>query len=120
MNERTHDHDETLNITEGKLGMWGALAGLIAMVLVAIPMSAAFAFATHPETQQLFSGRLNEATQGGYLAFWWVATLLLLAFPFLVGFGVAKLSRRGLVVVGAIIALFVVALLVLAQLFLFI
>jgi hypothetical protein len=99
--------------------MWGALAGLIVAALIAVPLSAAFAFATHPTSQQLFGGRLEEASQGGYVAFWWIVTLLLVALPFLVGFGVARLSVRSLTIVGAIIVLFVIAILVLGQLFVF-
>jgi hypothetical protein len=104
---------------ESKAGLWGALSGLVVAAFIAVPLSAAFGFATHPNTQQLFSGRLSEATQGGYVAFWWLATLLLAALPFLVGFGVAKLSARTLVVIGAIIALLVIAILILGQVFVF-
>lgn len=99
--------------------MWGALAGLIVAALIAVPLSAAFAFATHPTSQQLFGGRLEEASRGGYVAFWWIVTLLLVALPFLVGFGVARLSVRSLTIVGAIIVLFVIAILVLGQMFVF-
>ena len=112
-------HDQTLDVTEGRSGLWGALAGLIVAALIAVPLSAAFAFATHPTTQQLFAGRLNEASSGGYVAFWWVVTLLLAALPFLVGFGVAKLSARSLTIVGAIVVLFVIAIMVLGQMFVF-
>ena len=108
-----------MNITSGRSGLWGALAGLIVAALIAVPLSAAFAFATHPTSQQLFAGRLEEASQGGYVTFWWIVTLLLAALPFLVGFGVAKLSVRSLTVVGAIVVLFVIAILVLGQLFVF-
>lgn len=111
--------EETLNISEGRSGLWGALAGLIVAALIAVPLSAAFAFATHPTSQQLFAGRLEEASQGGYVAFWWIVTLLLVALPFLVGFGVAKLSVRSLTIVGAIVVLFVIAIMVLGQLFVF-
>jgi amino acid transporter len=111
--------EEALNITEGKSGMWGALVGLIVAALIAVPLSAAFSFATHPTSQQLFGGRLEEASRGGYVAFWWIVTLLLAGLPFLVGFGVAKLSVRSLTVVGAIIVLFVIAILVLGQMFVF-
>ena len=89
-----------MNVTDGKSGLWGALAGLIVFALIAVPLSAAFSFATHPNTQQLFGGRLEAATEGGYVAFWWIVTLFLLALPFLVGYGVAKLSARSLVVIG--------------------
>lgn len=102
-----------------KSGLWGALAGLIVAALIAVPLSSAFAFATHPRTQQLFGGRLSEATQGGYIAFWWIVTILLVALPFLVGFGVAKLSTRTLTIIGAIIVLFIIAILILGQMFVF-
>jgi amino acid transporter len=116
---QSHQPEETLNLGEGKSGLWGALAGVIVAALIAVPLSAAFAFATHPTSQQLFAGRLEEASQGGYVAFWWIVTLLLAALPFLVGFGVAKLSLRALVIVGAIVALFLIAIMVLGQLFVF-
>jgi amino acid transporter len=113
--------EQTLDIDpEGnKSGLWGALAGLVVAALIAVPLSAAFAFATNPGTQQLFAGRLEEATQAGYQTFWWLVTLLLLGLPFLVGFGVAKLSAKSLVIVGAIVALFIIAIMVLGQLFIF-
>lgn len=104
---------------ESKAGLWGFLAGLIVAVFIAVPLSAAFGFATHPNTQQLFAGRLSDATQGGYVAFWWVVTAMLVALPFLVGFGVAKLSGRTLAVIGAVVALFIIAVLVLGQTFVF-
>jgi amino acid transporter len=114
-------HEQTLDIDpEGnKSGLWGALAGVIVAAIIAVPLSAAFAFATNPHTQQLFAGRLEEATQGGYQTFWWIVTLLLLSLPFLVGFGVAKLSAKSLVIVGAIVALFIIAIMVMGQLFIF-
>ncbi|QIG41226.1 hypothetical protein G5T42_10530 [Microbacterium sp. 4R-513] len=99
--------------------LWGYLSGIIVAAFIAIPLSAAFAFATHPNTQQLFSGRLSDATRGGYIAFWWLATLLLVALPFLVGFSVAKLSGRTLAIVGGIIGVFVVAILIVGQTFVF-
>jgi hypothetical protein len=103
----------------GSPGLWGALFGLIIAAFVAVPLSAAFSFATHPNTQQLFAGRLSDATTGGYVTFWWIVTIFLAALPFLVGFAVAKMSGRTLAVVGAIIALFIVAVLVLGQIFVF-
>ncbi|MCD2443678.1 hypothetical protein LQ757_15465 [Agromyces sp. SYSU K20354] len=112
-------HEETMNVTEGKSGLWGALAGLIVFALIAVPLSAAFAFATNPHTQQLFAGRLSDATQGGYQTFWWIVTLFLLALPFLVGYGVANLSAKSLTIIGAVVALFLIAVLVLGQLFVF-
>lgn len=112
-------HEEAMDITEGKSGLWGALAGLIVFALIAVPLSASFAFATHPHSQQLFANRLSDATTGGYQAFWWVVTIFLFALPFLVGYLVAKLSVKSLVVVGAIIALFVIAIMILGQMFVF-
>lgn len=112
-------NDSTIEVTGGKSGLWGALAGVIVAALIAVPLSAAFAFATHPMSQQLFAGRLEQASPGGYVAFWWIVTLLLAALPFLVGFGVAKLSVRSLTIVGAIVALFVIAIMVLGQMFVF-
>ena len=110
---------EQPGVTESKTGLWGALVGVIVAALIAVPLSAAFSFATHPNTQQLFAGRLSEAEPGGYVAFWWIVTLLLAALPFLVGFAVAKLSVRSILIVGAIVTLFVVAILVLGQVFVF-
>jgi amino acid transporter len=112
-------HEETMNVTEGKSGLWGALAGLFTFALIAVPLSAAFSFATHPNTQQLFAGRLEEMGQSGYVAFWWVVTIFLLALPFLVGYAIARLSGRSLAIVGGIIALFVIAILVMGQMFVF-
>jgi amino acid transporter len=111
--------EETLDVSRGRSGLWGALAGLIVAALIAVPLSAAFSFATHPNSQQLFAGRLQEASAGGYVAFWWIVTLLLLALPFLVGFGVAKLSVRSITIVGAVVVIFLIAILVLGQMFVF-
>ncbi|GAA1780341.1 hypothetical protein GCM10009748_12020 [Agromyces lapidis] len=108
-----------MDITEGKSGLWGALAGLIVFALIAVPLSAAFAFATHPHSQQLFAGRLSDATAGGYQTFWWLVTIFLFLLPFLVGYGVAKLSVKSLVIVGAVVALFVIAIMILGQVFVF-
>jgi amino acid transporter len=114
-----HPQEETLDVSRGRSGLWGALAGLIVAALIAVPLSAAFAFATHPNTQQLFAGRLEEASTGGYVAFWWIVTLLLLGLPVLVGFGVAKLSVRSITIVGAVVVIFLIAILVLGQMFVF-
>jgi amino acid transporter len=113
-------HDETaLNVTGEKAGLWGWFAGIIVLALIAFPLSAAFSFATNPQTQQLFAGRLNDATQAGYQAFWWIVTLLFIALPVLVGYGVARLSGRALAIVGGIVVVFVIALMVLGQAFIF-
>src|SRR5688500_9500165 len=78
---QTKSSEHTLDIDpeNNKSGLWGALAGLIVAAIIAVPLSAAFAFATNPSTQQLFAGRLEEATRGGYQAFWWIVTLFLLS-----------------------------------------
>src|SRR6478735_2782251 len=115
----TAQHEEGLNITEGKSGLWGFLAGVFVFALIAVPLSASFAFATHPSTQQLFAGRLDEMSPGGYIAFWWVVTIFLVALPFLVGYAIARLSGRSVAIVGGIIALFVIAILIMGQMFIF-
>ena len=42
----------------GSPALWGALLGLIIFAFVAVPISAAVRFATHPATQQLFGGQV--------------------------------------------------------------
>ncbi|KQX05245.1 MULTISPECIES: hypothetical protein [unclassified Leifsonia] len=106
-----------LSSDRSSAGAW--LAGLIVLVFVAVPISASLAFATNPNTQQLFAGRLSDATTGGYQAFWWIITLLLVALPFLVGFGISHLSSRALAIVAAAVAILVIAAVVLGQLFIF-
>ena len=101
----------------GSSVLWGWLIGLVVFVLVAVPISIAVRFATHPATQELFGGRLEEASSGAYSAFWWVVALFLFAIPVLVGWGVAKLSGRTLGIIVGIVALFFIAILVLGQLF---
>jgi len=101
----------------GSPALWGWLIGLVAFVFVAVPISIAVRFATHPATQQLFGGRLEEAGSGAYSAFWWIVTLFLLAIPVLVGWGVAKLSGRTLAIIVGVIAVFFIAILILGQLF---
>ena len=103
----------------GNPGLWGALIGLIIFVFIAVPASAAIKYATHPASQQLFGGRLSEATTGGYVAFWWIVAIMLLALPVLVGFAVAKMSARTIIIVAAIVILFVIAVIILGQLFVF-
>nr|BFF08769.1 hypothetical protein GCM10025699_00720 [Microbacterium flavescens] len=102
----------------GDPALWGALLGLIIFAFVAVPISATVRFATHPASQQLF-GRLEAATTGGYVAFWWTVAILLFALPFLVGWAVAKLSGKTLAIVGAILAVFFIAILIMGQLFVF-
>ena len=113
-----HD-EEPLRIGGRHPDMWGWFVGLIVFALLAVPLSAAFAFATNPASQQLFAGRLSEATTVGYQAFWWVVTLMLLALPILVGYGIARMSGRALAIVGGVVAVFFIAILVLGQLFVF-
>lgn len=108
-----------LDIENGHRGQWGFFAGLIVAVLIAYPLSAAVAFATHPSTQKLFGERLQSASQGGYQAFWWVIALLCAALPFIVGFGIARLSNRTLGVLTGVVAVLIIAVLVLGQLFAF-
>jgi amino acid transporter len=112
--------EETLHIgSRVGRGHWGAFAGLIVAVLIAYPLSACIAFATHPATQKLFGGRLEAASQGGYQAFWWILALLCLSLPFIVGFGIAKLSTRTVTVIGGIVVIFLILVIVLGQLFAF-
>ncbi|WP_374975298.1 hypothetical protein ACEYYH_15920 [Microbacterium trichothecenolyticum] len=101
----------------GSSTLWGWLIGLIVFVFVAVPISIAVRFATHPATQSLFGGRLEEATSGAYSAFWWIVALFLFAIPVLVGWGVAKLSGRTLAIIVGIVALFFIAILIFGQLF---
>jgi hypothetical protein len=110
--------EETLHVG-GSRGLWGAFAGVITAVLIAYPLSACIAFATHPTTQKLFGGRLESASAGGYAAFWWVLALGCLSLPFLVGFGISRLSSRAVVTIGGIVVLFIIAVVVLGQMFAF-
>ena len=97
-----------------KAGMWGFFSGVITAALIAVPLSAAFAFATHPETRYLFTNAVDVSATG-YATFWWVATIFLLSLPFLVGYGVARMSRKTLGIVAGIVVVFLIGLLVLAQ-----
>ncbi|MET1018604.1 MAG: hypothetical protein ABWX62_01330 [Microterricola sp.] len=115
----THHETHGVMLADDRSSAWGWLAGLIVLVFVAMPVSAAISYATHPATQNLFGGRLSEATQGGYQAFWWVIAILFGSLPFIVGFGVAKLSSRALGVLAAVVALLVILAIVLGQLFVF-
>lgn len=116
---RQGPHQETTLEIGDRRGLWGGLAGLITAVLIAYPLSASIAFATHPATQRLFGGRLESASQFGFQAFWWVLALACLALPFIVGFGIARLSARTLTVIGAVVVLLLILLVVLGQLFAF-
>jgi hypothetical protein len=112
--------DEDYDLNENRRGIYGFLAGLVVAVFIAFPLSASFAYATHPQTQKLFSGtRLDDASQFGYSLFWWALTLLLLSLPFLVGFGISHLSARTLGVIGGVVAVLIVVVVVLGQLFVF-
>ena len=110
--------EETLHLGAHR-EMWGAFAGIITAVFIAYPLSASIAFATHPTTQRLFTGRLESASQAGFAAFWWIIALACLALPFLVGFGIARMSARTLVIIGSIVAVFFILVLVLGQMFAF-
>ena len=103
----------------GGSGLTGFMIGLIVAVAVAVPFASAVSFATHPQTQFLFSGRLANATPAGYTAFWWIVVIILGALPFLVGWAVTKLSHRGLAIVGGIVVVVVIIGLVLGGLFVF-
>jgi hypothetical protein len=116
--QRQESHDGVLS-EGGRSGLWGFLIGIIVAAFIAVPLSASVAFATHPATKQLFGARLQDATTGGYSAFWWTVSLFLAALPFLVGFGVAKLSGRTLGIIAAIVVAFIVAIVILGQLFVF-
>ncbi|NEN05576.1 hypothetical protein G3T36_06790 [Diaminobutyricibacter tongyongensis] len=108
-----------LDIEGGHRGLWGFFAGLIVAVLIAYPLSASVAFATHPATQNLFGGRLESASQGGYQAFWWIIAIMCAALPFIVGFGIAKLSNRTVGILAGVVAVFLILVIVLGQLFAF-
>lgn len=115
-------HEDSIADSESmqsKQGLWGAFAGVIVAVFIVFPLSAAFAFATNPASQKLFGGRLEESSQFGYQMFWWLMVLLIASLPFLVGFGIAKLSSKGLAIAGAIIAVFIILIIVLGQMFVF-
>ena len=116
---RQGPHPEAPLEIGGHRGLWGAFAGLITAVLIAYPLSASVAFATHPTTQRLFGGRLESASQAGFQAFWWVIALACLALPFIVGFGIAKMSTRTIIVIGSVVVLFLILVLVLGQVFAF-
>ncbi|GAA5033219.1 hypothetical protein ACFQRL_03585 [Microbacterium fluvii] len=103
----------------GSPALWGTLVGLITFVFVAVPISAAVKYATHPLSQQLFGGRLEDATRAGYVTFWWIVAIGLFALPFLVGWGVARLSGRTLAIIAAFVGVFFILVLVLGQLFVF-
>lgn len=103
----------------GSPALWGSLIGLIVFTIVAVPISAAVRYATHPLSQQLFGGRLSEATTGGYVAFWWIVAVGLFALPFLVGWGVAKLSGRTLAIIAVIVGVFFLLVMILGQAFVF-
>ena len=106
----------TLSTSDARTAkMWGLLSGLIVAAVIAIPLSAAIGFATHPASRFLFEGRLGDTAPIGYVLFWWVAAAFFAALPFLVGYGVTKLSPKALTIVGTVIGLFLVALIVLAQ-----
>lgn len=110
---------KTLDITTGKRGLWGAFAGVIVALFILFPLNACISFARNPQTQKLFGGHLANTSQAGFAAFWWIMALLCLALPFLVGFGIARLSTKTLGVIVAIVAVFFILVVVLGQLFVF-
>ncbi|WP_382309767.1 hypothetical protein [Herbiconiux sp. UC225_62] len=109
----------TENALMRERGWWGLFAGIILAALIAYPLSAAVAFATHPRTQRLFGDALDDAGRTGFQAFWWIIALLLAALPFAAGFAVARLTKRGLQIVAAVVALLVIVIVVLAQAFVY-
>jgi len=115
----TLEHASTEAHQHGRTGWWGAFVGLIVAVLIAFPLSASIAFATHPATQRLFGEHLAEASRAGFQTFWWLLALILAALPFLVGFGIAKLSDKGLAIAGGVVVVFVIAVVVMGQMFVF-
>ena len=114
-----HHSESGVFLEDDRSSAWAWLAGLITLVFVAVPISATLAFATNPRSQQLFAGRLSDATTFGYQSFWWIITLLLVSLPFLVGFGISKLSSRALAIVASVVAVLVILAIVLGQLFIF-
>jgi amino acid transporter len=97
----------------------GFIVGLIIAVAVALPFAAAVGFATNPYTRHLFSGRLADTSQAGYVAFWWLVAIVLGALPFVLGWAVTKLSTRGLAILGGVIVIVVIVGLVLGSLYVF-
>jgi len=113
---QTHSSNETAHVDRGVVGL---LAGVITAVVIGFPLSAAVAYATHPATRTLFGSHLSNASAVGFAVFWWILALLLVSLPFLVGFGIAKLSTRWLSILGGVIVLLVIVLVVLGQMFAF-
>ena len=96
--------------------LWGILTGIIVAALIAVPLSASVALATHPETRFLLEGKGAEVSALGYTAFWSVAAIFFAALPFITGFGVARLSPKTVKVLAAVVVLFLIVQLVLGQL----
>lgn len=94
---------------------WGLFAGIILAALIAYPLSAAVAFATHPLTQRLFGDVLNDVDRVGFQLFWWTTAILLASLPIAAGFAVARMSKQGLKILAAVVAVLVIAVVVLAQ-----
>ena len=111
-------HETTMSLRSGS-PLTGFFVGLIVGVAVLLPFVSAIGFATNPYTRHLFSGRLADASQAGYAAFWWLVAIVLGALPFLVGCAVTKLSNKGLAIVGGIVVVVVIVGLVLGGLFVF-
>ena len=100
-------HDETLDIRGGSK-LTGFFVGLLVGVGILIPLISAIGFATNPYTQRLFSGRLADVSEAGYVIFWWLVAAILFALPFIVGYAVDRLSKRGLAIVGGILVVVVI------------
>lgn len=111
-------HDENFNIREGSK-MTGFFVGLLVGVGILIPLISAVGFATNPYTQYLFSGRLSDISEGGYRLFWWLVAAILFALPFVIGYAVDRLNRRGLAIVSTILIVVVIAALVIGMIFVF-
>ncbi len=117
--QRQQESGGVLSEDSDRTGLWGFLVGIIVAAFIAVPLSAAVSFATHPNTRELFGVHLQNASPAGFSAFWWLVALFLAALPFLIGYGIAKMSRRALGIIAAIVAVFVIVFIVLSQLFLF-
>lgn len=110
--------DEALSLRDGSK-LTGLMVGLLVAVGILTPLISAIGFATHPYTQRLFGGRLADASQVGYVVFWWVVAIILAALPFAVGWAVDRLNRRGLAIVASVFTVVVIAALVLGIVFVF-
>ncbi len=110
---------QTTMSMRGGSGLTGFLVGLIVAVVVTIRAASAVAYATNPMTRYLFSGRLSETTPAGYAIFWGLVAAVLIALPFVVGWGVTELSNLGLAIIGGIVVVVVIVLIILGTTFVF-